>query len=299
MYARRLGRLFAAADGPNWMASHAAYPAPVLLESNRMRIFFVSRDGDGRGTVGWVDVSTKDPRRIIAHSREPALRPGPRGSFDDRGIAIGSVVRYGNALRLYYMGWNIGVGVPFRNAIGLAVSADRDGSTFNRVFDGPVLDRSRHDPYSLSYPFVIDGASGWRMIYGSHRGPGTTENDMRHALMGASSFDGIDWAPGGQPILDLEKSELGHSRPWIMSRQGKRYLMFSVRRSQYTVGLAVEQSDGTWGRVPELSFCGGTEDWDREAQCYASHFSLRGNDYILYNGNEYGRTGFGLAILED
>lgn len=38
--------------------------------------------------------------------------------------------------------------------------------------------------------------------------------------------------------------------------------------------------------------------FDSEAQCYPQVFDYENNRYMLYNGNNYGKTGFGLAILE-
>jgi hypothetical protein len=32
--------------------------------------------------------------------------------------------------------------------------------------------------------------------------------------------------------------------------------------------------------------------------CYPCVFEHRGSKYMLYNGNGYGRTGFGIAVLE-
>src|SRR4249919_3921741 len=117
MRVHRLGRVFAAEDGPSWMVSHAAYPTPLLLDGGRVRVFFVSRDAEGRGAVGWVDVARDDPRRILAIVDRPALVHGEAGSFDDRGIALGCVVRRGQELWLYYMGWSRAIDVPFRNSI--------------------------------------------------------------------------------------------------------------------------------------------------------------------------------------
>ena len=33
--------------------------------------------------------------------------------------------------------------------------------------------------------------------------------------------------------------------------------------------------------------------------CYPNVFDYNGNRYMLYNGNAYGKSGFGLAILEE
>lgn len=281
------------------MASHAAYPTPVRIDRERIRVFFIARDEGGRGTVGWIDLSAGDPMKILRVCQSPALTPGETGSFDDRGVALGNIVPFEGKLRLYYMGWNAGNGVPFRNAIGIAESTDAEGDRFERLFTGPIIDRSRHDPFSLSYPFAITEVGGWSMIYGSHRGPGVSERDMDHSLMSATSKDGIDWQVGGGPLIALAAGELGHSRPWILEWRSQRHLLFSVRRDQYEISTARQQLDGTWTRGPVLSFddarSGG---WDNEARCYASHIQIDGVDYLFYNGNGYGRTGFGLAVLE-
>jgi hypothetical protein len=38
--------------------------------------------------------------------------------------------------------------------------------------------------------------------------------------------------------------------------------------------------------------------WDCEAVAYAHVFDHLGQRYMVYNGNGYGRTGFGLAVQE-
>ena len=40
-------------------------------------------------------------------------------------------------------------------------------------------------------------------------------------------------------------------------------------------------------------------DWDSDMMCYPHIFHFDNNVYLLYNGNEFGRYGFGLAILEN
>jgi hypothetical protein len=39
--------------------------------------------------------------------------------------------------------------------------------------------------------------------------------------------------------------------------------------------------------------------WDSKMQCYPHTFTLDGQVFMLYNGNEFGRTGFGLAVLDE
>ena len=39
-------------------------------------------------------------------------------------------------------------------------------------------------------------------------------------------------------------------------------------------------------------------DWDSDMLCYPHVFECDGQVYLLYNGNEFGRYGFGAAVLE-
>ena len=299
MRARRLGRVFGAEMGPSWMASHAAYPAPVRRDDGSVRVYFVTRDDRNRGQVAWVDVDAADPLRVLAVAGEPALRPGATGEFDEAGVAIGCVVSAGGTLRLYYMGWHGTGGHPFRNAIGVAVSDD--GDVFSRFGSAPVVAPGARDPFSLGYPFVYQAGPGWEMIYGSHRGPGTSDRDMDHALMHATSDDGFVWRPTGLPphraLLAPGHGELGLSRPWIVDWHDERHLLFSIRRRDYTVGSARRAGDGSWIRANPDLLGKGDAGWECEASCYASHIRIDGRDLLFYCGNNYGRTGFGVADL--
>jgi len=157
---QRLGRVFAAAEGPGWMASHAANPVAAEVDGFRCRIYFNSRDRLKRSSVGSLTLCVT-LSLVSDVLRGPELSFGETGAFDDSGVSLGCVVRDGADRFLYYVGWNLGVTVPFRNSIGLAVS--RDGAPFCRVSAAPVLDRSRVDPFSLSYPWVLKQGSTWKM----------------------------------------------------------------------------------------------------------------------------------------
>ena len=39
-------------------------------------------------------------------------------------------------------------------------------------------------------------------------------------------------------------------------------------------------------------------DWDSDMLCYPHVFECDGKIYLLYNGNEFGKYGFGIAVLE-
>lgn len=283
------------------MVSHAAYPTPLLLAKDRLRIYFNTRDAESRGNLAWIDVDPADPFRILDIAGEPGLGPGPVGTFDDRGISNGSIHRVGDELWLYYMGWNRSVDVPFRNAIGLAVCRDREGRRFERPFPGPLLDRSRFDPFTMTYPFVVPptGGDAWRMYYGSSRAAGNVDSNFMHPITEATSVDGIDWRSTGRDVIALEPGELALTRPWRFVANGGPVLLYSIRREHYTIGASAIERDGTWTRLTADVLGSSTQDWDDEATCYPAVIELNGARLMLYCGNGFGRTGFGVALIED
>ncbi|MEM0987905.1 MAG: hypothetical protein AAGK00_03445 [Pseudomonadota bacterium] len=295
---RRLGRVFGAEMGPDWMVSHAAYPAPVLLSPDRLRVYLVARDAQGRGQVGFIDLDPADPLRVLAVSPEPCLGPGGLGAFDDRGISIGSVHQVGDEIRLYYMGWNKAADVPFRNAIGLAVARDRQGLRFERIFEGPLIDRSRFDPFTLSYPFVVvpSGEAPWTLYYGTSRAGGTDEAAMQHVLTRATGTDGIDWRPTGETVVGLEPGEYGLSRPWLWQASGRTWMLYAIRRAEYTIGLSVQEpATGAFRRVSSDLMGPGRAQWEDRASCYPALVQAGGRTLLFYNANGYGLTGLGVA----
>ena len=67
------------------------------------------------------------------------------------------------------------------------------------------------------------------------------------------------------------------------------------------IGYA-ESSDGiNWIRKDELMkhFDVSSKGWDSDMVCYPYVFDFKRRRYMLYNGNDYGKEGFGLAVLED
>ena len=67
----------------------------------------------------------------------------------------------------------------------------------------------------------------------------------------------------------------------------------------YRIGHAWSNDLLTWTRDdadPLLDVSPG--DWDADMLCYPHVFECEDKVYLLYNGNEFGRYGFGLAVLE-
>jgi hypothetical protein len=68
----------------------------------------------------------------------------------------------------------------------------------------------------------------------------------------------------------------------------------------YRIGYAFSEDLINWTRDDDnVGIHTSENDWDSDMLCYPHVFSCDNKIYLLYNGNEFGRYGFGLAVLED
>ena len=138
---KKLGLVFSQDGNVEWRRHSALTPTPILLKPDVIRIYAGFRDDQGISRIGYVDVDSQDPTRVIGVSERPVLDRGRDGCFDDNGVIMGDVVRDGDRLRMYYVGFQLVKHAKFLAFTGLAESTD-GGETFQRVSEAPVLDRS-------------------------------------------------------------------------------------------------------------------------------------------------------------
>lgn len=295
----KLGCIFPPAPRGKWLATHASVPIAEHLEGDVYRIYFSPRDREGRSHTGWFDLDLTRPYTPLRVAAEPLLSPGEPGAFDDAGAMGSWLLNVGTRKYFYYIGWNRGVSVPFRNAIGLAMSED-GGQTYARVSPGPILDRSRFDPTFTASSCVLPAENGFRMWYLSglawEQRPGGPQ--PRYHLKSAESPDGIAWTRTGHVCIDFQSpGEHAISRPCVLHQQGLYRMWYSYRGERYRIGYA-ESPDGlAWQRLDELAGIDVSETgWDSEMIEYPFVFVHGGARYLLYNGNGYGATGIGLAV---
>ena len=67
----------------------------------------------------------------------------------------------------------------------------------------------------------------------------------------------------------------------------------------YRIGYAESEDAIRWCRRDvEAGISASQGGWDSEMICYPYIFDHKGERYMLYNGNGYGASGIGLAVLE-
>jgi hypothetical protein len=248
--------------------------------------------------AGWLDLDGGG----ATFDEQAAIAVGPLGAFDDNG-ATSSCVVVDDAGRVfqYYTGWNLGVTVPFYLAIGCTVSDD-GGRTFTKVSQAPVLGRSSVDPFLSSSPSVLVDNGLWRMWYVS----GTDwrlENGAashRYLIKYAESGDGIEWRATGRVCIDYrDSSETAIARPCVIKDTDRYRMWYCSRGTAYRLGYA-ESPDGlVWERKDDEAIVTPSPDgWDSEMQAYPFVFDHGGERHMLYNGNGFGATGIGHAVLD-
>ncbi len=276
----------------------AAVPFAYELDNGLHRIYYTARDQFNRSHIFYMDMDIATLNIVHVH-QEPILSPGELGAFDDSGTMMSWITNVGETLYLYYIGWNRGVTVPFRNSIGLAVS--HDGINFEKMFQGPIVDRSKTEPHFCASSSVLKQDGIFKMWYLSCTGWTTVQGAPRHHyhIKYAESKNGIDWVRTGRVAIDYkDEGEYAISRPCVVVENGLYKMWYSYRGEAYRIGYA-ESSDGiTWKRKDEEAGIDVSSDgFDSKMIEYPFVFLCGGHHYMLFNGNEFGQTGFGIAKL--
>lgn len=284
----------------DWMVTHTAVPFIEARGGDRYRIYFTSRDEEKRSQTGYAEFDMNNPFTMLKITEKPILTFGSLGAFDDRGAMCSWVVNCKDLKYMYYNGWNLGITVPFYSWAGLAISKD-DGETFERVSKGYILARDNIDPYMATNPCVLIENNLWRMWYISCVKWVIEDSKPKHYyhIKYAESYDGINWKKEGKIAIDFKyKDEYAIARPFVLKENGLYKMWYCYRGNSYRIGYA-ESLDGIdWERKDDIvGIDVSPEGWDSEMIEYACIFDHKGERYMLYNGNEYGKTGIGLAIL--
>jgi hypothetical protein len=197
---------------------------------------------------------------------------------------------------LYYLGWNLCVTVPWRNSIGLAIGDVRTGK-FERYSPAPLLDRHAVDPYSISYPFVMRDEDRFRLWYGSNLAWGPQQRDMEHVIKYAESPDGLNWDRRGKIAIGLSgPHEYAISKPFVLKENGLYKMWYAHRGESYRIGYAESDDGVAWRRHDDRAGIDvSASGWDSEMIAYPFVFDHAGRRLMLYNGNGYGKAGFGIA----
>jgi hypothetical protein len=304
----RKGQIFDPREHGSWAGSHAQVPT-ALLYADRVRIFYADRNEAGKSFITYVDVDRRNLANVLYYHKRPILPFGAPGTFDDDGLMPSFALRLDQRIYLYYSGWNRGMTVPYRNSVGIAVSDD-DGASFRRLYEGPVLDRTAQEPYIAVTPSIIKEGPLWRMWYIS----GVRWIDIQgryepvYVIKYATSDDGITWQrPNHQCIMQAHELE-AFSHPSVIKKDDRYLMWYCFRHSRdyrdgagaYRIGHAQSVDGVIWTRMDKVEGLDVSPNgWDSTMTCYPFVLKIDDQIVMIYNGNGFGQTGFGYALLED
>jgi len=294
------GLIYAPDGNSSWAKHTAMTPTPFLISDDVIRIYAGFRDDEGVSRIGYVDVNADNPKEILKISEKPVLDIGEPGCFDDNGVILGDVIKVDNKLYMYYIGFQLVKKVKFLAFTGLAISED-NGDTFQRYQKTPILDRTVKAPYiraihSVLYEDDIFKAwypidKGWQYIDGL---PYPSYN-----IWYTESNDGIHFTKEDNILcIDTKGSEYRIGRPRVY-KENDLYKMYYTRdfiERNYIAGYAESKDGKNWIRLDnKLGIEKSKEGWDSQMCCYPVLLSYKNKKYMFYNGNNYGKTGFGYA----
>lgn len=282
------------------LATHAANPLAVPLGGDFFRVFYSGRDSQNRSSVGFVDLDMKH-HAIVHVQKEPVFLHGGPDSYYSHGVSVGCVYQAGGRGYMLFMSWQCPPGDHWRGDIGRLILDEN--LTLRADGNAPFLSTGPHDPLSLSYPWVLrDTDGGYRMWYGSTATWDGGNGEMVHVINQATSIDGHLWRRDGLAVPYQLGEAQAFSRPCVVGNPRDGYQMwFSYRRGcadKYRIGYAVSEDGRTWElKLDEVGIDVSPSGWDSEMIEYPFVFDYDDSRYMLYNGNGFGLTGFGIAIL--
>jgi len=312
---KKLGKVFTPqeVEGRPWLKEFAQAPATLLFD-DFVRVYFSCRppaDSNGQyvSYSAYVDLDRADLFKVRDVAAQPILGLGKLGEFDEFGTYPVSVIRTGEDVRAYYAGWTRCESVPFNVAIGCAVSRD-GGKTFDKMGNGPVLTYSLDEPFVQSGPKIRHYNGLWYLFYIAGRKWKHVDGRAEpvYKIRVATSLDGIHWNKLNRDLIEsrIEEDE-AQASPDVFFANGKYHMFFCYRHSShyrskrngYRIGYASSGNLIDWVRDDSKAGIDVSEDgWDSEMISYPHVFEVGGNTYLAYLGDQVGRYGFGLAILE-
>ena len=312
---KKLGKVFTPqeVDGRPWLKEFAQAPSTLLFD-DFVRVYFSCRPAaDSLGQYvsysAYVDLNRADLFAVRGVAALPILELGGLGTFDEFGTYPVSVIRNGEEIRAYYGGWTRCESVPFNVAIGAATSGD-GGRTFTKMGSGPVLSYSPDEPFVLSGPKVRRFNDTWYLWYIAGRRWKRVNGRAEpvYKIRMAHSADGVRWIKANKDLIEsrIEEDE-AQASPDVCFAGGKYHMFFSYRYSTgfrtkeygYRIGYASSHDLIDWTRDDAKAGIDVSEEgWDAEMICYPHVFEVDGHTYMAYLGDQVGRYGFGLAVLE-
>lgn len=300
----KLGLIWKASENLTWGSMGTLTPTPYLIGNGVIRVYCGIRDKHGVGRIGYFDVLESKPSEVIGFSEAPILDIGIPGAFDDNGMLLGDVIKVGNTVRMYYVGFQLATKAKFLAFGGLAISED-GGNTFTRYSNAPIIDRDDgglfiraiHGIRALEqggFKIWFSEGSSWEMIDG--------KPFPNYSIATMESSDGLTFASNAGKQIHIQQPDeyrLGRSRVFSFD-SNYHILTFTYGKStgEYESGYAESTDLVNWVRKDNWGLYPGAHSFDSRHLAYPAIIrTSSGEIYCFYNGDDMGNGGVGVAKL--
>jgi hypothetical protein len=293
------GLVFKTNNAPEWMQGGAIVPTPLVL-ADRIRIFLGFRDYTGKSRIGFCDVDKENPHKILGVSEEPVLDIGKPGMFDENGVVPTCVLQEGGKVFLYYAGYSLGYNVRFQVFTGLAVCEDSSLERFARIQEYPVTDRAGsaelfrviHSVLKVDTTYKVWYGAGNRFLQGRRKT--LPVYDVRYMESNSKS----SFPSSGKIVIDIPKGCHRVGRPYVVHESGLYKMFYGYGSEAVPYQLAYAESlDGICWTQKEIGLELSDSGWDSQMMAYPAFVRTKNKAFLFYNGNDYGKEGFGYAEL--
>ena len=315
---KKLGRIFNPVEYKlfNNCIEFAQSPQTLIFD-DFIRIYFSTREIDRKNGkflshVAYIEVS-KDFKNILNISSKTVVPLGELGTFDEHGIFPINILRDNDEILAFTCGWSRRLSVSVETSTGLAISSD-DGITFQKIGNGPIFSSTINEPFLVGDSFVkkFNGLYHMWYMFGVRWIDSINVGAQSVYKIGhATSKDRINWLKEeAKQIIPyfLNKDEC-QALPSVLFHNNKYHMYFCYREATdfrnnkfrgYALGYAYSEDLINWTRDEKnVGITYSQEGWDSDMMCYPHIFKCDNKVYLLYNGNEFGKYGFGVAMLEE
>ncbi len=294
---KKLGKIFDFEYINNNLYTHASNPIARHISEDIFRVFFSGRDKDDKSSIGFVDVDIQK-LKVIDVCNKTIFKYGESDSFYSHGVSIGNIYSVNGNDYVLFMGWQVRDHAHWRGDIG-RLKLD---SLEKMVLDpeGVFISSDEEDPISLSYPWVMKDKGYYKMWYGSTITWEEENREMLHVIKYATSRDGEHWQKQGLAVPYELGVAQAFSRPTVVKDKDGYHMWYSYRSGEgkkYRIGYANSLDGIKWDRKENSGIDVSESGWDSEMIEYPFVFDHKMHRFMLYNGNDYGKAGFGLATL--
>jgi predicted GH43/DUF377 family glycosyl hydrolase len=297
----KLGRILKPEPNISWISTYTGPSFALNAQGPLFDIYVTGRNLQNQSRIGCIKINIENPKEILEIAPKPVFELGEVGTFDENGVSYPWIVKDGEKIYMYYVGWMPTVLTPFQNHLGLA-SSSNGKDKFERISKAPILDRTNDEPYGTGSACIIKEGNHWRMWYTVWKSWEKQKDNFKHyyIIRHAESKDGIIWNRNMHNCIDYKStSEYAICRPSVIKLDKTYHMWYTYRGEEYRIGYAYSNDGIEWRRADELTGIGVSDSgWDSKAISYPHVFNYGNYLYMLYCGNDYGKEGLGLARLK-